>query len=445
MKNPLSRLRHSFRDRPADSSLVILLVILFVIFVSVMFLESVEKCLSGLLGLCEKSEILKFLGIGMGGVLVALQAVASHRRAKAMEEAAKAQAGAANAQARATEEQANANQNAEQGQRQERLKNAIEHLGHASGSMRLGGAYELFSLAQDTPELRQIVLDILCAHIRQTTGESAYQEKDKSKPSEEVQSLLTLLFVQDHGVFKGLRINLQGSWLRGANLSAARLEGAMLAEAHLQEADLSQARLQKANLHLTRLQKAALHHAHLQGTDLRQARLQKAALHHAHLQGAVLFGTQLQGAVLFGTQLQGAVLFGTQLQGADLRQAQLQGSHIAGAYLQGALVLKAQLQGVRNEAYDDSSFEERIMDSIDQKSDLSGVTFEGGLTQEDLKSLAEDLSPEEVNELEKRLEQRVGKPETSGIVTGVYTMDEAKKWIAEYKKAMAEVPGVGDN
>ena len=68
---------------------------------------------------------------------------------------------------------------------------------------------------QDTKELRQTVLDILCAHIRRTTGEKKYREDYPSKPSEEVQSLLTLLFVQDHKVFKGCHINLQGSWLNG--------------------------------------------------------------------------------------------------------------------------------------------------------------------------------------------------------------------------------------
>ena len=76
--------------------------------------------------------------------------------------------------------------------------------------MRLGGAYELFHLAQDTNELRQTVFDILCAHIRRTTGEEKYRETHKSKPSEEVQSLLTLLFVQEHEVFKGLPYQLAG-------------------------------------------------------------------------------------------------------------------------------------------------------------------------------------------------------------------------------------------
>ena len=184
-----------------QTALIVLLVVLVIVFVGVLSFEYVETHTSKLLDLSSKNETLKFLGIGMGGVLVALQALMSYKRAKAMEKAAEAQADAAKAQADAVSK-------TEQGQRQDRLKNAIEHLGHESDSVRLGGAYELFHLAEDTEDLRQTVLDILCAHIRQTTGEDNYRETHKSKPSEEIQSLLTLLFVQKPEVFKGCHINL---------------------------------------------------------------------------------------------------------------------------------------------------------------------------------------------------------------------------------------------
>ena len=214
--------------------LIVLLLLAFGAFVGVLVSECAEKCISKLLGLCEKNETLKFLGISMGGILVALQVLMSYERAKAMEKTA-------NAQVKATEEQAKANKNTEQGQRQERLKNAIEHLGHESDSVRLGGAYELFHLAkdtlkEDTEDLSQTVLDILCAHIRQTKGRSEYRKAHKSKPSEEIQRLLKLLFVQKHEVFKDCYINLQGSWLNGVNLTEARLENSVLIWARLQKA-----------------------------------------------------------------------------------------------------------------------------------------------------------------------------------------------------------------
>ena len=101
---------------------VIALCILLGSFVAVMACENPEWAFK-LFGKHEKFEILKFLGVGMGGVLLTLQVWMSHKRAKAIETSA-------SAQARATKEQAQANRNTEQGQRLERLKNAIEHLGH---------------------------------------------------------------------------------------------------------------------------------------------------------------------------------------------------------------------------------------------------------------------------------------------------------------------------
>ena len=411
--------------------LIGLLVFLGVIFLGVVFSDG--ECVLQLVGLCEKNEsltfkgcisqllgssednkhkTLTFLGIGMGGVLVALQALASHKRAKAMEDAA-------NAQAKATEEQAKANQNTEQGQRQERLKNAIEHLGNESVSVRLGGAYELFHLAKDTEEahetedLSQTVLDILCAHIRETTGKDKYQQEYKSKPSEEVQSLLTLLFVQEHEVFRGLHINLQGSWLNGARLGGARLEKAVLTGAKLQEAILSEARLREANL-------------------------RRAELHGANLSGA-----QLYRANFFRAKLHGAYLILVELYEANLSEAELYGADLYEAKLHGAYLIRAQLHGVASGPV--RAFEERMRDMIGRESDLSDVIFAGGLTQNDVDSSVKGLSGEKVKEFQEKLEPHIDQPishelpENSGAITGTYTTEEAEKWIAKYNEATKDI------
>ena len=544
-----------------------LLVLLLAVFVAVMWGEGIEKYVAALLGLPRKSDLLKFVGIAMGGILVALQALASHRRAKAMEESA-------TAQAEATREQAKANLNTERGQRQERLKNAIEHLGHASDSVRLGGAYELFHLAQDNEDLRQTVLDILCAHLRRTTGERTYREHHASEPSEEVRSLLNLLFVQEHEVFKDLRIDLQGSWLNGADLAQARLQeafllgvhlqGAELLWAHLQEASLANACLQKArllgaylqkadlfeadlqeadlssvylqdarlqkanlqdaalrganlegaacnganlqgaNLRETQLQKASfiaarlpgvnlgamrlretdfygadLRGASLQGADLQEAKLEKACLQEADLsgaclpdadlreadlrgadlagaclQGAKLHRARLQGAGLGAACLQGADLTGACLQGAELRDGFLQGANLFDTQLQGADLAGAHLQGTRNEperslgeqVMGDFLFADRLRNRIGRQSDLSGATFEGGLTRADLDALVEGWSDEKARRLREMLAPHLDRPasrrlpEGSGAVVGAYTGTEAEQWIAGYQDAMSELP-----
>ena len=487
----------SFLVENAAKILVGVLAILLTTFLAVMFSENSEEYISCLLGLSEKSEILKFLGIGMGGVLLALQALASHKRASAMEDSAKAKAKEI--------------ETTEQGQQQERLKNAIEHLGHQSVSVRMGGAYELFHLAQDTQELRKTVLDILCDHIRRTTGENEYRQTHNSNPSEEIQNLLTLLFVQEHQVFSGLRANLQGSWLNGANLHRAHLEKALLAKTHLQKAYLGEAKLQyarledanlqgatlisvqlegaflgsaclqKANLLVANLRMADLSKARLQGADLwkadmRLAEFDEAYLHGAHLgggllQGASFFKAYLQGSVccgahmdvakLLGVNLQGADLGGVYLRGANLRYAKLQGSNLYKSKMQAVDVRDAELNGA-NSHQRSSSFEENMRSSIEENQDLSGVVFAGGLSQGDVKTSVEvlladseetlrDKLADHAKTLRDKLAPHIGQPETNQLpegsqaVTGTYTEEEAEEWIAEYKKAMSDVPDASDN
>ena len=404
------------KENPLLSFLVALLIFLVGVFVVILFCKSFEASVLKFLGLAEdkKHEALKFLGIAKGGVLLVLQVLMSHKRAKAMEDTAS---------------------HTEQGLRQERLKNAIEHLGHDSDSVRLGGAYELFHLAEDNEDLKKTAFDILCAHIRQTTSEKEYREAHESKPSEEVQSLLTLLFVQKHEAFKGLRIELQGSWLNGADLRKARLQGAILTGAYLQKADLS----------LSHLQETFLDQVHLQKADLSLAYLQKAFLLKAHSQEANLSEARLQEAKLVGTGLQGANLDEARLQGADLERAQLQGANLFKAQLHETYLKETDLRGSRSgdrHRHLWTSFEDRIRESIGKEADLSGIIFAGGLHRKDIDFLFGDARIW----LREILESHIGKsasnelPEGSSAITGAYTAEEAEKWIAEYEEAMPEVP-----
>ena len=436
--------------------LLFLLVVLFAVFLIVIICDD-PQWIYPRLGIetktWKKYEALKLLGLGLGGLLLALQALMSYKRAKALEDNV---------------------ETTERGQRQERLKNAIEHLGRESDSVRLGGAYELFHLARDTPDLRQTVLDILCAHIRRTTGEAGYRLGYKQNPSEEIQSLLTLLFVQEHKVFTGLDINLQGSCLNGSNLGLARLEkanlrGAELHEAHLERAQLHGAHLEGAELHGAHLERAELHEAHLEGAELHEAHLERAQLHGAHLEGAELHGAhlayaelhwvdledaELHGAILVRAELYGAGLEDAELHGADLRMAQLHGAHLDGAQLHGANLRMAELHEADldgAELYGASSstralhgpFEAAINERIGKESDLSGAIFTGGLTQEAVASIGKGLPDEDAKRLREQLEAHIGKPashelpENSGARIGAYTKEDAAQWIAKYKTTVS--------
>ena len=376
-------------------------------------------------------RILEYLGIGMGGILLAIQAVTSHRRAKAMEDAAKAQAGA-------TAQHAEANRGAEQGRQQDRMKNAIEHLGNDSDFVRLGGAYELFHLARANEDLRQTALDILCAHIRSTTDKDEYRKKHGSKPSEEIQSLLHLLFVREYKIFTGCYTNLHNSWLNGADLHGAHLEEANLAVTHLRSANFTE--------------------AYLQGANLTRSQMQGANFDRAHLQSADLEKTQMQGSYFLETHMQNTHLGRTQLQGSLLNRVEMQEAHFSETNMKGVNRYEPFIRS----SFEGTTFADVIRYKIDKESDLSTIISRGGLTEGKVKALTEGLSSWEKYDpatgihywgeaqvlraiLESHIDQPV-RPASSepwdriSIHTGAYTMEEAEKWIGEHEEAMFGTP-----
>ena len=359
--------------------LVFLLVLFGACFVGVMFSDTAVTTAAILLGLGSESDtiddinknaILSFIGIAMGGVLIALQASAAYRRAKAMEDTSGL---------------------VESGQRQERMKNAIEHLGHKSDSVRLGGAHELFHLAEDSEELRQTILDILCAHIRRITNSEDYKKNYEDEPSEETQSLLTLLFVRDHRVFSGRYINLKGSRLNGVKIPKARLT--------------------KADLRNIRFVNANLIGAEMQDADLRDAIIIDTELNNAEMQGTILTDSKLTASDLTNAKMQGAYFLNTDLEQSDLSNAKMQAACFFNAKIQDTNFNNTQVHGaVFSTDHFDPNFESMIRNRIDKKDDFSDMHF------------ANDKDRERI---------------LQGIVTGSYNTKDARKWIYKYKDAVA--------
>ena len=333
--------------------------------------------------------------------------------------------------------------------KQEHLKNAIEHLGHGSESVRMGGAHEIFHLAKDNIDLRQIVIDILCTHIRQTTRGKDYQAEYKAEPSEEIQSLLSLLFVQDQAVLEGCTINLRGSYLRGAILDKSYLKNANLIGVNLQDAYLHEAQLQKANLWKAQMQYARIIRAQMQGAYLEDAQMQSVSLMFTQLQGTNLNNAKLQTAILSCAEFQGAILMGANMQGAILVNTNLQGAILTSSRMQGAHLNKTQMQGVDStECVPAGDFESRIRSGIDDYDGLLGIYFSGGITKEEVDASCAGVIGSNVDSLRKELSSHVGhaKSDELGfelqsegrIIKGAYKQEEAEEWIAEYNKATQE-------
>ena len=275
------------------------------------------------------------------GVVALLGLVVAKRRADAMANMAKA---------------------TEAGNRQRAFKDGLEHLGNDKPSVRQGGAHALFHLALEDEKQRASIADVLCAHIRATTGKKGYQKQNKDKPSTEMQSLLRLLFTTETvgeerlaGFWKDVTPDLNGGYFCGVELSNARFQGAKLNSAQFQEASLGKAQFQKASLEEALFQKTSLDEAQFQKASLGKAQFQKASLEEAQFQGASLGKAQFQGARLRGAQFQWALLeeaqfqetwlWGGQFQGASLGRSQFQGALLGKAQFQGALLEGAQFQG----------------------------------------------------------------------------------------------------
>ena len=421
------------------------------------------------LGVEDKRDVIQYLALALAGLVSALAVLAALRRAAALDKTAQSQADAV----KATEE----------GHRQQRFRDAVDHLGKEQVSVRQGGAYALFHLALDEEKLRASIAEILCAHIRETTSRKEYRKEYANKPSAEIRSLLELLFTtkihseDELDKFWGKRIPdlseayLQGVALygsvrfQGAELQRAQFQGATLQRAQFQRAYLKEAQFQGARLPGAQFQEAMLLGAQFQGAYLVDAQFQGTTLQGAQFQGAMLLGAQFQGAAplraqfqganLEGALFQGANLDGALFQGANLWEAQFQEARLGGVQFQGALLGKArfqeahlgrvQFQGVFcDKRLLETTFENRIKSRIDKDSDLSRVVFSGGLSEEGVERIIGSIpgytTEEYAQNLKERLEKHVGQPESyelpqdSGAVTGRYTEEEAERWIQGYNK-----------
>ena len=230
----------------------------------------------------KKREIMKLIGLGIGGALAVIGTVVLNRRADAMAKSAAAMAKSAAATVRN-------NELIEKGHIDERFKAAIESLGHAAASVRIAAFHQFYNLAKGSSDKDFVksIFDILCAHLRQiTTDADYYNGKGQHKPTEECQSLLDVLFKNPKNLFAGLRAQLKGLYLVGANFWDANLQGAVFSRADLRGADFWKAKLEGV----------FFVNAKLQNADFTVAEAERAYFGYADVEGAVFEFTGLRKA-----------------------------------------------------------------------------------------------------------------------------------------------------
>ena len=366
--------------------IVVLLVILFFIFMRGYGDES--HVLDDWLGTDEESNakyrtlrLLALLLAGMVGFFI------SNRRAKAMENQAKAMEYQAEVQTKSVEEQAKSVKEQVEDNRNKTFHEAIKHLGDSSFSVRLGNIYTLYDLARLNPEkyLKNII-EVLSAHVRETTQKEEYQEKYETKPSNEISSLLKLLsdlntnyLIENkeaesspldlsHTYLCGVileevdfrKANLTRSNFEGAKLEESKFEGAKLEESKFEHADLVGSNFSGANLIGSRFTLAKLKESYFEGSLLKESHFESASLHGSHFAFAFLSGSYFEGAKLYLSNFALAKLNTSHFESANLRMSNFLGANLDGAHFTGANL-------------DDSHFEGAYLD----RSHFEGTNLDG--------------------------------------------------------------------
>lgn len=399
-----------------------LLVILLLVLTWILFFDDLHF-LFQMFGTNNKTKLIEIVGIAIAGNVLLIQATVSYRRAVAME--------------RTVTLQVQQGSVIERGNRQSLFKSAIDHLGSTSSMVRLSAGHELFELALNFEDLRATVFSILCAHIRETTTKLKYRDVFKNHPSEEVQSLISVLFVDGKEIFHKLPADLSRCWLRGATFRNAalirgRFDDANLEHAKLWHGDFRDSSFMNAKLAHLRCYDTMFQYANFFLADLSRAKLQGmlqgATLDCTTLDGADLSRSQMQGAKLRFASLKGALLNSTRLYLSDLTYANLQGSFVGNTQFQAATLINCDMRGVScDEPPVGQTFEERMKHLCGRPSDLSNVQFKGNLTQTNIDEALKHLTKHDKDNVIKMLSSHLGtvkEVNTSiglGIKTGAYT------------------------
>jgi uncharacterized protein YjbI with pentapeptide repeats len=220
----------------------------------------------------------------------------------------------------------------------ERFTQAINQLGSDKIEIRFGGIYALERIARDSPKDHWTIMEVLTSFIQENSpllgaeqerelrsiniGRSENIEKPLLKVTKDVQAALSVIGRREsQNDPTSKRLDLNGVFLRGANLCGANLDSANLRQTNLSGANLSEANLRGAELCGVNLTEACLDEANLTEARLRSANLSKTSFRGADLSGANLRDTNLSDA-----DLHDATLSDTNIRDADIAGAFLESS-----------------------------------------------------------------------------------------------------------------------
>jgi len=151
-----------------------------------------------------------------------------------------------------------------------RFSSGIELLSNPNETVRIGGANNLYLLANEQKkDYLKPVCEILCGHIRTISSNAEYQEKYKEKPSSEMQAIINLLFKdkKDKSIFDDCIKNLERTFLYGVDFYRVSLSNVNFRHASLNKVNFDSTTLNKVNFNSAILGEVSFNFSRLSEVD----------------------------------------------------------------------------------------------------------------------------------------------------------------------------------
>ena len=331
-------------------------------------------------GVGTKQETIKFIALGIGGILAAIGAIALSRRASA---------------------QIENNKLIEKGHIDERFKSATENLGSQNTGTRIAAFYQFYYLAKDSKDdnLKENILNILCSHLRNITNANPnHKEENTDSLSEECNILLDILFKpSDKSVFGEFKarlwkVNLKGANLSGMNLTGVKISGSDFTGATFSDANLSGIEISDTNLTQTNFVDTKLEGAKFSNLDITDAVFALACLTKASFSSATVAGASFDRANMTGakfsfsdflrtnfmdTNLTNAEFVKGYFKETNFRDANLTNANFTSVSFESAIFIDANLENACFREAFMSDIEPHLCTYFNEVSNIEGADFRG--------------------------------------------------------------------
>jgi uncharacterized protein YjbI with pentapeptide repeats len=267
-----------------------------------------------------------------------------------------------------------------------RFKNAVEHLGSTSLTVRLGGVYALTEIAADHVHLKRSVFEILSAVARVRSAERIPGDR---RPAADLLAVIAHLG-SGPGSTVEAPIDLHGADLHGLdlsrlNFSGANLERTLLAGCILDGADFTNARMEGASLYGALSAGTVFDQALMPFADLQLLNYGEQGRGGPRFRSTNLYGANLFGASLDGSEFTGCDLYSSDLTLASVSSAVFERSNFTSARMigvngTGAVFSDCSLNGISalSARFRGAQFRETGLSQANFKdADLGEVIFDG--------------------------------------------------------------------